>query len=108
MRALAVTGAKRSHLLPAVPTIAESGVPGYEASGWFGVLAPGATPAPVVERLNSARLIGLAAPDARERLTAFGGEAGGSTPEQFAAHIRGEAAIWGKLIKSLGIKADQG
>jgi tripartite-type tricarboxylate transporter receptor subunit TctC len=108
MRALAVTGAKRSHLLPAIPTIAESGVPGYEASGWFGVLAPAATPAPVLERLNAAIVKGLSASDARERLNAFGGEAGGSTPEQFAAHIRSEAAKWGKLIKSLGIKADQG
>ncbi|HEX2825256.1 MAG TPA: tripartite tricarboxylate transporter substrate binding protein [Burkholderiales bacterium] len=108
MRALAVTGAKRSHLLPAVPTVAESGVPGYEASGWFGVLVPAATPAAVQERLNGAIVKGLAANDARERLGAFGGEAGGSTPEQFAAHIRGEAAKWGKLIKSLGLKADQG
>jgi tripartite-type tricarboxylate transporter receptor subunit TctC len=108
MRALAVTGAKRSHLLPQVPTIAESGIPGYEASGWFGVLVPAATPAPVVERLNAAIVKGLAAPDARERLNAFGGEAGGSTPEQFAAHIRNEAAKWGKLIKALGLKADQG
>ena len=108
MRALAVTGAKRSHLLPAVPTIAESGVPGYEASGWFGVLVPAATPPAIVERLNAGIVKGLAAPDARERLVAFGGEAGGSTPEQFAAHIRGEAAKWGKLIKSLGLKADQG
>jgi tripartite-type tricarboxylate transporter receptor subunit TctC len=108
MRALGVTGAKRSPLLPQVPTVAESGVPGYEASGWFGVLVPAATPAPVVERLNAAIVKGLAAPDARERLNAFGGEAGGSTPEQFAAHIRNEAVKWGKLIKSLGLKADQG
>jgi tripartite-type tricarboxylate transporter receptor subunit TctC len=108
MRALAVTGAKRSHLLPQLPTVAESGITGYEASGWFGVLVPAATPAPVVERLNAAIVKGLAAPDARDRLNAFGGEAGGSTPEQFAAHIRGEAAKWGKLIKSLGLKADQG
>jgi tripartite-type tricarboxylate transporter receptor subunit TctC len=108
MRALGVTGAKRSPLLRDVPTIAESGVPGYEASGWFGVLAPAATPAPILERLNGAIVKGLASPDAKERLAAFGGEAGGSTPEQFAAHIRSEAAKWGKLIKSLGIKADQG
>ena len=108
MRALAVTGAKRSHLLPQVPTVAESGVAGYEASGWFGVLVPAATPPAVVERLNASIVKGLAMPDARERLSAFGGEAGGSTPEQFAAHIRGEAAKWGKLIKSLGLKSDQG
>ena len=108
MRTLAVTGATRSPLLAQGPTIAESGIPGYEASGWFGVLAPGATPAAIIERLNNAIVKGLAAPDARERLAAFGGEAGGSTPGEFAAHIRGEAAKWGKLIRSLGIKADQG
>src|SRR4051812_16465316 len=107
MRALAVTGAKRSSLLREVPTVAEAGVPGYEASGWFGVLAPAATPAPVLERLNASIVKGLATPDAHQRLVAFGGEAGGSTPEQFATHIRGEAAKWGKLIKSLGLKADQ-
>jgi tripartite-type tricarboxylate transporter receptor subunit TctC len=105
MRALAVTGAKRSPLLPQVPTVAESGVPGYEASGWFGILAPAATPRPIVERLNGAIVKGLAAPDAHKSLSRFGGEAGGSTPEQFAAHIRGEAAKWGKLIRQLGLRA---
>jgi tripartite-type tricarboxylate transporter receptor subunit TctC len=93
--------------LPELPTIAESGVPGYEASGWFGVLVPAATPQTIVERLNAAIVKGLTAMDARERLSAFGGEVGGNTPEQFAAHIRIEAAKWGKLIKQIGLKADQ-
>jgi tripartite-type tricarboxylate transporter receptor subunit TctC len=107
MRAIAVTGARRSRLLPELPTVAESGIPGYEASGWFGVMLPASTPQPIVERLNAAIVKGLTAADARERLGAFGGEVGGSTPEQFGAHIRTEAAKWGKLIKQIGLKADQ-
>ena len=106
MRPLAVTSARRSALLPDVPTVAEAGVPGYEAIGWFGVLVPAGTPAAIVERLNSAMLKGLAAPDARQRLSAFGGDVAVGTPEQFAAHIRTEAAKWGKLIKAIGLKAD--
>lgn len=106
MRPIAVTGVKRSHLLPELPTVAESGVPGYDASGWFGVVVPAATPAPIIERLNGVIVKGLAASDARERLGAFGGEVGGSTPEQFGNHIRTEAAKWSKLIKLLGLKAE--
>ena len=106
MRPLAVTSARRSSLLPDMPTVAEAGVPGYEAIGWFGVLVPAGTPAAIVERLNSAMVKGLAAPDARQRLSAFGGDVAVGTPEQFAAHIRTEAAKWGKLIKAIGLKAD--
>ena len=106
MRALAVTSAKRSSLLPDMPTIAEAGVPGYEASGWFGVLVPAGTPQSIVERLNSVMVKGLASPDARERLGAFGGDVAVGTPEQFATHIRTEAAKWSKLIRALGLKAE--
>jgi tripartite-type tricarboxylate transporter receptor subunit TctC len=106
MRPLAVTSARRSELLPELPTVAEAGVPGYEAIGWFGVLVPAGTPAAIVERLNGAMLKGLAAPDARQRLSAFGGDVAAGSPEQFAAHIRTEAAKWGKLIKAIGLKAD--
>jgi tripartite-type tricarboxylate transporter receptor subunit TctC len=106
MRALAVTSSRRSGLLPETPTIGESGVPGYEASGWFGVLVPAGTPPNIVQRLNAAMLKGLAAADARERLSAFGGEVAPGTPEQFAAHIRTEAAKWGKLIRALGLKPE--
>lgn len=106
MRPLAVTSSRRSALLPDMPTVAEAGVPGYEAIGWFGVLVPAGTPAAIVERLNSAMLKGLAAPDARQRLSAFGGDVAVGTPEQFAAHIRTEAAKWEKLIKAIGLKAD--
>jgi len=106
MRAIAVTGPRRSRLLPELPTVAESGIPGYEASGWFGVMLPASTPQPIIERLNGAIVKGLTATDARERLGALGGEVGGSTPEQFGAHIRTEAAKWGKLIVQIGLKAD--
>jgi tripartite-type tricarboxylate transporter receptor subunit TctC len=106
MRALAVTSSRRSAMLPDTPTVAESGVPGYEASGWFGVLVPAGTPPYIVQRLNSAMLKGLAAADARERLAAFGGEVAPGTPEQLATHIRTEGAKWGKLIRALGLKPE--
>ena len=106
MRAIAVTSARRSSLLPDMPTIAESGVPGYEASGWFGVLVPAATPAAIVERLNTATVKGLAAADARDRLGALGGEVAGGSPAQFGAYVRQESAKWGKVIRAIGLKAD--
>jgi tripartite-type tricarboxylate transporter receptor subunit TctC len=108
MHALAVTAARRSSLLPDMPTVAEAGVPGYEASGWFGVLVPSGTPQAVVERLNSAIVKGLAMNDARERLATLGGEVGGGPPEHFSTHIRSEAAKWSKLINALGLKGEQG
>ena len=106
MRGLAVTSARRSSLLPAMPTVAESGVPGYDATGWFGVLVPAGTPAPIVERLNAAIVKGASSPDARERLAALGGEVAAGTPEQFAAYVRSEAAKWGKVIRTIGVKAE--
>ena len=106
MRGIAVTSARRSSLLPQMPTIAESGVPGYDASGWFGVLVPAGTPATIVERLNAAIVKASATADARERLAALGGEVAAGTPEQFAAHIRSEAAKWGKVIRAVGIKQE--
>ena len=106
MRALAVTGARRSSLLPDMPTVAEAGVPGYEASGWFGVLVPAGTPQSIVDRLNAEIVKGLASADARQRLAALGGEVAVGTPDQFAAHLRVESAKWGKLIRTLGLKAE--
>jgi len=106
MRALAVTGASRSALLPDVPTIAEAGVPGYEASGWFGLLAPAATPREIVRRLNGDIVKALQSDDARKRLLALGGEVAGGTAEQFGAHLRRESEKWGKLIRAIGLKAE--
>ncbi|MBI4203806.1 MAG: tripartite tricarboxylate transporter substrate binding protein [Betaproteobacteria bacterium] len=108
MRPLAVTGAARSSLLPEMQTISEAGVPGYEASGWFGILVPAGTPQELVRRLNSEIAKSLASPDLRQRLAGLGGEVAGGTPEQFAAHLRQEIAKWGKLIRTIGLKAESG
>jgi len=107
LRALAVTGAKRSTLVPDLPTIAESGVPGYEASGWFGVIAPAAAPREVVARLSAALMKGIMEADARERLAALGGEVVPNTPAEFATRIRDDLAKWRKLIAVIGLKAGE-
>ncbi len=106
LRALAVTGAQRSTIVPELPTIAESGVPGYAASGWFGVLAPAATPRSIITRLNTVIVKGLMSADARERLAALGGEVVANTPAEFAAYLRDDLAKWSKLIKALGLKPE--
>ncbi|MGH8617236.1 MAG: Bug family tripartite tricarboxylate transporter substrate binding protein [Burkholderiales bacterium] len=106
LRALAVTSAKRSAQVPDLPTIAESGVPGYDASGWFGVLAPAATPAEIVTRLNAAIVKGISTPDSRAKLATLGGDVVGSTPAEYATFLREDLAKWSKLIKTIGLKAD--
>ncbi len=105
LRALAVTGAKRSALAPELPTVAEAGVPGYEASGWFGVLAPAATSREIVAQLNRTIVAAMQTPDARERLAALGGEIGGGTPAEFAARMREDLAKWGRLSRALGLQS---
>jgi tripartite-type tricarboxylate transporter receptor subunit TctC len=104
LRALATTGAKRSALTPELPTVAESGVPGYEASGWFGLLAPAGVDRDLIRRLNAALVRGLADADARARLGALGGEVVAGTPEQFGRHIRAESEKWAKIIAAAGVK----
>jgi len=106
VRPVAVTSARRSQTLPQLPTIAETGVKGYEASTWYGVLAPAKTPRAVVERLHGEIVKMLAAPDTRERLTAQGFEPVGSTPEEFAAYIKSEIAKWAKVIREAGVKVE--
>jgi tripartite-type tricarboxylate transporter receptor subunit TctC len=106
LRAIAVTSLKRAPVLPDVPTIAESGLPGFEASSWFGVLAPAGTPAPVVAKLNAEVNKWLQSPEARDQLLAQGAAAAGGTPEQFAAHIRAETEKWAKVVKASGAKVD--
>ncbi|HET8746105.1 MAG TPA: tripartite tricarboxylate transporter substrate binding protein [Ramlibacter sp.] len=103
---LAVTTAKRSPELPNVPTIAEAGVPGYEATSWFGMLAPAATPAPIVAKLNDALVKVLAQPDVKKKLAEQGAEPYSEKPEQFAAFIRAETAKWSKVVKESGASAD--
>ena len=108
LRALALTGAQRSPLMPDLPTVAEAGVPGYEASGWFGVIAPAATPRELVARLNAVIVKGILQADARERLAALGGEVAANTPAEFAARIRDDLAKWKKLVIAIGLKAGEG
>ena len=106
LRALAVTSAKRSPALPELPTIAEAGLPGYEASSWFGILAPAGTPKDIVGRLSQAISTGLHGAEMKERFASQGAEAIGSTPEQFAAHIQAEIAKWARVVKAAGAKLD--
>ena len=105
-RALAVTGAARSPALPGVPTIAEQGFPGVEATAWYGVLAPAGTPKPVVARLHGEIAKVLRLPDVGQRLDPLGFEIVGSTPEQFGAYIRTETRKWEKVVKASGAKPD--
>ena len=106
LRPLAVTTAKRSPELPNVPTIAESGVPGYEATSWFGLFAPAGTPAPIVAQLNKAIVRVLGQPEVKKKLAEQGAEPVAETPEQFAAFIHQESLKWGKVVKESGATAD--
>ena len=106
LRALAVTGAERSSLLPNVPTVAESGLPGYEAALRYGLVAPAGTPRAIIERLNTELRPALAAEDVRSRLAADGAEVLPSTPEQYAADIDREEATWSKVVNALGLRGE--
>ena len=104
LRAIAVTSAKRSSIAPQIPTIAESGVTGYDTSGWFGMVAPAGTPRAVIERLNSDMVKVITTPESRERLGTLGGDVVANTPAEFAAFIRTDHAKWAKLIAASGLK----
>ena len=106
LRPLAISTPKRSAALPEIPTVAESGVPGYEVTTWYGFFGPAAMPADIVNRIHAdvSRLLGQA--DVRDRLVAEGGEPGRLTVEQFAAFTRAEYAKWGKVIRAAGIKGE--
>ncbi|OGA48815.1 MAG: hypothetical protein A3F74_21200 [Betaproteobacteria bacterium RIFCSPLOWO2_12_FULL_62_58] len=106
IRALAVTTAKRSSLVPELPTIAEAGLPGFEANNWNGVLVPANTPRPIINRLNKEFAAALNLPDIKEFLFKQGLEAAAGTPEEFAAYMKSEMAKWAKVIKAAGIKVN--
>jgi tripartite-type tricarboxylate transporter receptor subunit TctC len=103
VRALAVTTAKRSLVLPDLPTIAESGLPGYETDNWYGIVVPSRTPRPVVDRLNREFVRAFNIPEVKELLLKQGLEAAPGTPEAFGAYIKSEYRKWGKLIAEAGI-----
>lgn len=106
LRAIAITGAKRSPLLPNVPTVAESGVPGFETLAWNGLMAPSSTPKPIIDKLNAEIHKALDAPEMKERLRAQGFEPSPGTPEQFGALIRSEIDRWAKVVKTSGAKVE--
>ena len=106
IRALAVSTAKRSSVLPDVPTVAEAGVPGYAFTGWWGMVVPARTPSPIVKTLNSELAKILAQKDVRATLVGQGAEPEHTTPEQFSAYIRSETAKWGKVIREANIRVE--
>lgn len=106
LRALAVTGKKRSPSLPDVPTLAESGLPDYEATGWTGIVVPAKTPPEIVAKLNSAIVQALKSPELQQAFEKQAAEPVGSTPEAFAAFIRKETDKWGATIRAAGISVE--
>lgn len=107
VRALAVTGDKRSEALPDLPTLAEAGLPGMRFISWVGFLAPAGTPAPIVGRLHAAMVAALATPSVRQAIQAAGGsEIFGTSPEEFGRFLASERAQWSKVIRTLGLKAN--
>ena len=106
LRALAVTSAARSAAAPELPTLAESGLPGYEISSWFGLFAPANTPAPVIDRLYRETAKALQLAEVRERFAKEGAEPVGSSPADFTGYVRAEFAKYTKIVRDTGIKAD--
>jgi tripartite-type tricarboxylate transporter receptor subunit TctC len=103
LRALGVTGSKRSGPLPDIPTIAEAGVPGYESLSWSGFALPAGAPREVLQRLNRETNAILAAADMKQKLAEQGADAVGGPPEAFAKHVRAEREKWGRLVQERGI-----
>jgi tripartite-type tricarboxylate transporter receptor subunit TctC len=106
LRALAITSGKRSAVAPELPTVAEQGFPGYEVIGWFGWLAPAATPRPIVNRLHGDLVRALQMPDVRERLLSQSTEPVGNSPQEFAAFMKSEYAKWAKVIKAANVQLE--
>ena len=106
LKALAVASPKRATVAPELPTIAESGYPGFEVRSWYGLQAPAGTPRPIVDRLSAQIAAILRQPEVVARLAGDGAEPGGDTPVEFAAYIQSEAERWGKVVRTAGIRAD--
>ena len=106
LRPLAVTSAQRSSALPDLPTVAEAGLPGFEATSWFGLLAPAGTPPDVIAKVNGEVATWLASPEAKDKLASLGAIAAGGSPEDFAHHIAAETAKWQKVVKASGARVE--
>ena len=106
VRPIAVTTAKRAAVVPDLPTIAEAGVPGYEATAWYGLFAPAGTPAPVVAKLSTEAIRILKTAEVAERVANLGAEPVASTPAEYADFLRAEMARWGKVVRSAGIRSE--
>ena len=106
MRVLAVTTLKRSSAAPELPTLAESGFPGFDTSLWFGLLAPAATPKDIIGKIHSDTVRALKLPDVQERIASQGADIVGSSPDEFAAFIAAESAKYARIIKRAGVKLD--
>jgi tripartite-type tricarboxylate transporter receptor subunit TctC len=106
IRPLAITTLKRSASLPDVPTIAESGLPGFDAPAWNGVLVPARTPRTIIAKLHAEIVKDLKLPDVLERITALGFEPVGNTPEEFDVFLKAELAKWAKVARAIGAKAE--
>jgi tripartite-type tricarboxylate transporter receptor subunit TctC len=106
VRAIAVTSLKRSPALPKIATVAESGIPGYEATNWYGVLAPASTPAPIVRRLHAGILEALRSGNVADELASQGADPLGTTPGEFESYLKSEIAKWVKVIRDAGLRSD--
>jgi tripartite-type tricarboxylate transporter receptor subunit TctC len=106
LRAVAVSSAKRAPTLPELPTVAEAGVPGFEFTNWFGIVAPARLPAPLIQRVHAEITTALRSNEVADKLTAEGAEVVASTPQQFRDFIRGDIAKWAKVVKAAGMKID--
>ncbi len=106
LRAIAVASPKRIAAAPALPTLDESGLPGFDVTSWYGIVVPAATPPAIVERLQREIATALDKPDVRTKLAALGAEPIGNSPADFAAMIKSETAKWGKIVKDASIKAE--
>ena len=106
LKALAVSGLKRSALLPDMPTLDESGLKGYEIFAWNGLFVPAGTPKPIISKIHAETVKAIAQPDVKQRMAALGAEGVTSTPEEFAAYVRSEIKRWAKTVQEAGIKAE--
>ena len=106
VKAIGIAAAKRSPAAPDIPTMAESGLPGFEVASWYGLLAPAGTPREIITRLHAEVVKAVASPEVRERFQSFGAEPVGSSPEEFATQIKSDIAKWAKVAKAANVRAD--